>query len=186
MAIHYLPHIPFVQRVQRRVLCAACLPMICNLALRLPASAQKTVHTTFDPPGSVTTIPTSINGAGEIAGYYFLTDNNYHGFLRTRNGAFQTFNFPGATSRRKLTERISGDRPRNRHCMACRRFPPSTICKCLPQLAINRDITPKCLSRDFERNRLVSTTTDPLAWCTLAIRAVAQNYRHRNRIWCFA
>ena len=97
MAIHYLPHLPFVQGVQRGILSAACLLMICNLALSLPASGQKTVYTTFDPPGSITTIPTSINGAGEIAGYYFSADNNYHGFLRTRNGAFQTFNFPGAT-----------------------------------------------------------------------------------------
>jgi len=46
---------------------------------------QKSAFTTFDPPGSIETIPNSINPSGAITGYYF-DGNIFHGFLRSRQG----------------------------------------------------------------------------------------------------
>ena len=46
--------------------------------------------TAFDPPNSTTTIASSINLQGQIAGYYSNGDVP-HGFLRKRDGSFVTF-----------------------------------------------------------------------------------------------
>jgi hypothetical protein len=53
--------------------------------------------TTFDPSGSVYTIPLSITPAGVIAGYY-VDDVNFvpHGFVRALNGTFTSFDAPGS------------------------------------------------------------------------------------------
>jgi len=40
------------------------------------------VITTFDPPNSTATIPTALNNANEIVGYYFIGTSNFLGFLR--------------------------------------------------------------------------------------------------------
>jgi hypothetical protein len=52
--------------------------------------------TTFDPPGSTGTNPTSINEAGAITGFYLDTGNMYHGFLRSPDGTITTFEPPGS------------------------------------------------------------------------------------------
>jgi hypothetical protein len=39
--------------------------------------------TTFDPPGSTYTMPTSINDAGAITGWYVDASSVTHGFLRS-------------------------------------------------------------------------------------------------------
>jgi hypothetical protein len=68
---------------------------------------------TIDPPGSIAdtaahkdedgyevrpvTAPTSINDNGEIVGYYGDNTGSLHGFIRQKNGAFQTFEAPGAS-----------------------------------------------------------------------------------------
>ena len=49
--------------------------------LSLFANAQRATFTTFDPPGSVSTIPMGINPAGEITGYYGDANSVTHGFL---------------------------------------------------------------------------------------------------------
>ncbi len=56
--------------------------------------------TTFDPPGSVGTIVTSINPAGEIAGTYCNTAacTPIHGFVRNSNGTFTTFDAPAGSN----------------------------------------------------------------------------------------
>jgi hypothetical protein len=57
----------------------------------------------FDAPGADTTegdfngtFPAGINDAGLIAGYYIDASNVGHGFLRSPNGSFTTFDPPGA------------------------------------------------------------------------------------------
>src|SRR5256885_1559316 len=52
--------------------------------------------TTFDVPGSVYTIPSSINSAGAITGSYDDTSGHDHGFLQARDGTFTTFDPPGS------------------------------------------------------------------------------------------
>jgi hypothetical protein len=61
--------------------------------------------TTFDAPGAGTvpafgygTFPKSINDAGAITGYYGDADGMYHGFLRSLQGEFTTFDAPGAST----------------------------------------------------------------------------------------
>src|SRR5438874_684561 len=73
------------------------------LAISIPVSAQSI--TTFDAPGAGTgpfpegTFPYSpliINPNGAITGWYTDSAQVSHGFLRDRNGAFTTFDAPGA------------------------------------------------------------------------------------------
>src|SRR5271169_514439 len=59
------------------------------------AGATGKQFVTFDPPGSVATIPIGINSSGEIVGFYADT-NGTHGFLRAPDGTFATFDAPGA------------------------------------------------------------------------------------------
>ena len=51
--------------------------------------------TTFDPPGSNQTRPTSINPAGAITGRY-EDASGAHGFLRAADGTITTIDFPGS------------------------------------------------------------------------------------------
>lgn len=58
----------------------------------------------FDPPGtafgagqgSLTGAISSINPSGAIAGWYFDTNSVSHGYVRTKDGEFATFEVPGA------------------------------------------------------------------------------------------
>jgi hypothetical protein len=52
--------------------------------------APKGTIATFDPVGSATTIATSINRSGTVAGIY-EGSNAYHGFLRAADGSYTTF-----------------------------------------------------------------------------------------------
>jgi hypothetical protein len=47
--------------------------------------------TTFDPTGSLLTIPTTINANGDVAGYYADSVRKIHGFLRTADGTITNF-----------------------------------------------------------------------------------------------
>ena len=71
---------------------------LCMLWLSLTANAQNQHIISFDVPGAQAygTIPVAINNEGTIAGYYY--DENYvaHGFVRRLDGAFNTFDAPGA------------------------------------------------------------------------------------------
>ena len=69
--------------------------------------------TTFDTPGAITdtrphtdeegyivravTTPQGINQAGELAGYYGDAKGVVHGFVRHKDGAFDSFDAPGAS-----------------------------------------------------------------------------------------
>ena len=67
------------------------------------AASAKSKFTTFDPPGSLATNPTSINPAGAITGSYFDASHVAqgflvgHGFLRAGDGTITTFDPPGST-----------------------------------------------------------------------------------------
>ena len=52
---------------------------------------------TFDPPGSTSTVPASINPEGAITGAHTDANNVIHGFLRTRDGTLRMLDVPGAT-----------------------------------------------------------------------------------------
>jgi hypothetical protein len=70
-----------------------------GFALSANANERKITIITFDVPGAVNgTFPVSINPAGAIAGYYFDSGGVGHGFVRTRDGAFITFDPPGVTT----------------------------------------------------------------------------------------
>ena len=63
------------------------------------ASAQpQPTFITFDPPGSILTLPSAVTAGGVIIGSYNDASGMTHGFLRKRNGSFTTFDVPGAAS----------------------------------------------------------------------------------------
>src|SRR6266566_3123304 len=68
---------------------------LCTLGMSLSASAQEPTITTFDPPGSIGTVPVYINPAGTITGYYFESSAT-HGFVRALDGTITTFDAPGS------------------------------------------------------------------------------------------
>jgi hypothetical protein len=55
--------------------------------------------TTFQAQGAYTTLPTTINGEGAVAGQYFvaLGNNDTHGFVRSPEGTITSFDPPGST-----------------------------------------------------------------------------------------
>jgi hypothetical protein len=63
-------------------------------------AAAKPVITSFDPPGSTNTQPTSINASGVIAGQYNDTAGVPHGFVRAANGTITGFDTKGSTATR--------------------------------------------------------------------------------------
>lgn len=73
----------------------------CSLALSLSTSAQehKPAIITFDYPGtSGSTTPQAISPAGAVTGFYVDENDVFHGFVRSPEGAFATFDAPGAGS----------------------------------------------------------------------------------------
>ena len=83
------------------LLFAICLAF-CTVALA-PASAQEPHIITFDAPGADTkpgdfngTYPGSSNFWGVITGSYQDTNSTFHGFVRSPEGTFTTFEAPGA------------------------------------------------------------------------------------------
>ena len=65
------------------------------IAFALPSTrALARSFTTFDPPGSIGTIPTGINFSGWITGYYFDASLGEHGFVRAPTGSIATFDPP--------------------------------------------------------------------------------------------
>ena len=95
----------FVRR-SSRLLPSASFSMFIALFIMvaaLTARAQAPHIISFDAPGADTTpgdfngtYPTGINAGGEITGGYQDTKSVYHGFLRSSNGTFTTFDAPGA------------------------------------------------------------------------------------------
>ena len=92
----------FCSAVRRRGTLGLCLVMW-TLGLGLSTSAQNSRIVSFDAPGADTTpgdlngtYPSSINVWGFITGSYQGADTVFHGFLRSPEGRFTTFEAPGA------------------------------------------------------------------------------------------
>ena len=69
-------------------------PLALSLALGMLAAQEATYAatvTTFDPIGSRYTVPSSINTAGAVTGYYQDAIYSMHGFVRDPGGALTTF-----------------------------------------------------------------------------------------------
>jgi hypothetical protein len=65
---------------------------------KTPRSAPPHSIVEFDPPGSVYTVPYSINSGGTIAGYYYDAQFSPHGFIRDAAGNFTVIDAPGAAT----------------------------------------------------------------------------------------
>jgi hypothetical protein len=73
--------------------------LVCSLGLSLSASAAQAKFVTFDAPGAVYgTYVNTINDRGEAAGLYLDGNGVYHGFVRTPQGVFTTFDAPDAST----------------------------------------------------------------------------------------
>jgi hypothetical protein len=89
--------------LQRKGALSICFA-VCALGLSVSASAQKQpTLTTFDGSGGRSTYVTTMNAAGVIAGFSMDASQNYHGFLRARDGAITSFDVPGATETMALS-----------------------------------------------------------------------------------
>src|SRR5262249_17224525 len=73
------------------------LVLFALLATAVQPSAWGQTFTTFDPPGSLGTSPTSINPAGQITGNYPDPNSWSHAFLRDTDGTLTSFDAPGAS-----------------------------------------------------------------------------------------
>ncbi len=77
-------------------------PFLLSTSLVAPAASAANI-TKFDAPGAGTasgqgTFAYRINSSSEITGYYIDSSNNYHGFLRSPDGTFKTFDVKGAST----------------------------------------------------------------------------------------
>ena len=73
------------------------LLVLAAVVCALPAQSQPAI-VSFDPPDSVSTIVNGISTSGLITGGYTDIYTNNHGFLRTPDGRFTTFDAPGAST----------------------------------------------------------------------------------------
>src|ERR1700733_2088069 len=81
---------------------------ICALGMAFAASANEPRFVTFDAPGAgqgsgqgtgcfaYTDCSVIINNWGAITGYYLDANNVFHGFVRSPEGKFTSFEAPGA------------------------------------------------------------------------------------------
>src|SRR2546421_108487 len=81
---------------RRKEVLAVGLMVLYTLGMIHPANAQEVTFIIFDPPGSTSTHPASINAKGAITGSYNDANFVLHGFLRAPDGSFTTFDAPGA------------------------------------------------------------------------------------------
>jgi hypothetical protein len=78
--------------------------------------SPKGTFTNFEAPGSDTTkndyngtLPNAINDAGAITGIYYDVNNVGHGFLRSPEGAFTTFDVPGSVFTNPIALNLESD-----------------------------------------------------------------------------
>ena len=82
----------------RKVHSLLSLAFVVTLVIAVPLSANSQTVTPFDPTGSTSTFPASINPAGAITGFYSDASFVNHGFLRGADGTITTFDPSGSTS----------------------------------------------------------------------------------------
>lgn len=71
--------------------------MLVIALVAIPLSAHSQTITSFDPTGSTSTNPSSINPAGAITGFYTDASFATHGFVRSEDGSFTSFDVSGAS-----------------------------------------------------------------------------------------
>ena len=82
----------------RKVHSLLSLAFVVTLVITVPLAANSQTLTSFDPTGSTSTFPASINPAGVITGFYSDASFVNHGFLRDADGTITTFDPSASTS----------------------------------------------------------------------------------------
>jgi len=72
-------------------------PGVALIALCAAAPANGATFTTFDPTGSSFTLPAGINASGAITGFYVVSAQIAHGFVRAPDGTITIFDPHKAT-----------------------------------------------------------------------------------------
>src|SRR5271165_985838 len=97
----------FIAAARGKRALSLCLGL-CALGMAVAANAHEPCIITFDAPGAgtgtyqgtgcfaYTDCSVLINNSGAITGYYLDANNVYHGFLRSPDGKYTTFDAPGA------------------------------------------------------------------------------------------
>lgn len=81
----------------RRSLWLALMAVGLGVLVSTPSALHAQKITRFDVPGATYTMPTAINPAGKIVGYYIdARYGRHHGFLRHTDGDFVSLDAPGA------------------------------------------------------------------------------------------
>ena len=97
MTTQPLSAVPIVPTTRQKAMLALSFLALSTLGMIHPANAQEVTYIIFDPPGSTSTQPKSINAKGAITGSYNDANFVLHGFLRAPDGSFTRFHAPGAT-----------------------------------------------------------------------------------------
>jgi hypothetical protein len=92
----------------RSILATAKLLTLSLFVIASQQFASASTYVSFDVPGAVTVVPTSVNNNGQITGYYTDSQGVHHGFLRTANGSVTTFDPTGSTSTIPTSINING------------------------------------------------------------------------------
>ena len=92
---------PYFRSVNSSTVWAMLCLAVCMLGLAVSARARRPVIIPINPPGAGTsagqgTEAIGINTAGEITGFYFDSNSVAHGFVRSPDGRFTSFEAPGA------------------------------------------------------------------------------------------
>src|SRR5258708_7675641 len=95
MTTQPLSAVPIAPTTRQKAMLALSFLALSTLGMVHPANAQEVTYIIFDPPGSTSTQPKSINAKGAIAGSYNDANFVLHGFLRSPDGSFTTFDPPG-------------------------------------------------------------------------------------------
>src|SRR5258706_12290606 len=85
-----------VPTTRQKAMLALSFLALNTLGMVHPANAPEVTYIIFDPPGSTSPQPNSINAKGAIAGSYNDANFVLHGFLRSPDGSFTTFDPPGS------------------------------------------------------------------------------------------
>jgi len=97
------------------------LAALCVLTSGWTADARAK-FTIFDVPGSLGTNSIGINRHGDVAGYYWGSGGEWHGFLRTTDGTITSFDPPGSTDTWPRAINNSGVIAGNYHAILWRGF----------------------------------------------------------------
>ena len=67
------------------------------------------VYTTLDFPDAAFTVAEGINNEGQIAGLYFDTSGNEHGFVLSKKGVYTTIDIPDSAATAVFSINVKGE-----------------------------------------------------------------------------